>query len=166
MRLLRSRPSPAMIIAALALVVALAGTAIAAPDIATKKVTKSKVKKIAKRQANKQINKRAPGLSVANAETADRASLGLVRVASSTAEDSVSPKSVTVSCPGAKKVVGTGYENAGGQPPINVTIKKITTDQLVPSEDLSSVTARTWESDPINSNWSTTVYAICAKTAD
>jgi hypothetical protein len=69
----RVRPSPALIVAVLALVVALAGTAMAAPDLATKKVTKSKVKKISKKQANKQIKKKAPGLSVAHADTADQA---------------------------------------------------------------------------------------------
>jgi hypothetical protein len=75
MRLIsRPRPSPAMIVAALALTLALAGTAIAAPDIATRAVTKSKVKKIAKKQAKKQINKLAPGLSVNHANTADTAS--------------------------------------------------------------------------------------------
>jgi hypothetical protein len=77
MRFMRSRPSPALIVAALALVVALAGTAVAAPDLATKKVTKAKVKKIAKKQgkkqAKKQIRKKAPKLSVAHADTADQA---------------------------------------------------------------------------------------------
>ena len=63
------RPSPALIVAALGLVLALAGTAIAAPDFVAKKVTKSKVKQIAK----KQINKAAPGLSVDHATTADTA---------------------------------------------------------------------------------------------
>jgi hypothetical protein len=74
MRFMRSAPSPVMIVAALALVLALAGTAIAAPDIATKKVTKSEVKKIAKKQAKKQIRKKAPGLSVLHADSADEAS--------------------------------------------------------------------------------------------
>jgi hypothetical protein len=67
-----SRPSPAIIIAVLALVAAVAGTAVAADPVATtsaKKVTKKKVKKI----ANKQIDQRAPGLSVAQAETASNA---------------------------------------------------------------------------------------------
>jgi hypothetical protein len=63
------RPSPALLVACAALVVALAGTAVAAPDIATKAITKSKVKQIAK----KQINKAAPGLSVDHANTADSA---------------------------------------------------------------------------------------------
>jgi hypothetical protein len=54
----RSLPSPAMFVAAIALTLALAGTSIAADPLA--KLTKSKVRKI----ANKEIDKRAPGLSV------------------------------------------------------------------------------------------------------
>lgn len=69
----RSRPSPAMIVAALALTFALAGTAVAAPDAALVDLSKKQVKKIAKKVANKQITKRAPGLSVAHAKTADNA---------------------------------------------------------------------------------------------
>ena len=59
-----SRPSPALVLAALALVFAMAGTAVAGPDAISSKITKSKVKKI----SNKQIAKAAPGLSVDNAE--------------------------------------------------------------------------------------------------
>lgn len=62
-----SRPSPAIIVAILALVAALAGSAIAGPHANTSAVTKSKLKKIATKQADKQIDERAPGLSVANA---------------------------------------------------------------------------------------------------
>ena len=64
-----SRPSPVFILAVLALVAAFAGTAIAGPDAISNKVTKSKVKTIAK----KQINKAAPGLSVAEAKKAGNA---------------------------------------------------------------------------------------------
>ena len=73
----RSRPSPAMVVAVLALTAAFAGTAIAGPNAITSAVTKSKVKQIAKKQgkkqANKQIRKKAPGLSVANAVNAQNA---------------------------------------------------------------------------------------------
>jgi hypothetical protein len=65
-RFRNARPSPAIVIVALALVAALAGTALAGPDAVTSAITKKKVKKIAR----KQIKKLAPGLSVANAETA------------------------------------------------------------------------------------------------
>ncbi|MGZ5312059.1 MAG: hypothetical protein ACXWEA_08380 [Solirubrobacterales bacterium] len=56
------RPSPALVIACIALVAALGGTAIAGGVINGKK---------AKNIANKQITKRAPGLSVANAANAE-----------------------------------------------------------------------------------------------
>lgn len=61
MRWLKSRPSPALVISVLALVAALAGTAVAGDPIATtSKVSKKKVKRIAKRKAKKQINKTLP----------------------------------------------------------------------------------------------------------
>jgi hypothetical protein len=60
-------PSPAMIVAVIALCLGLGGAAIAAD------LTKPQVKKIAKKVANKQIKKKAPGLSVAHARTADSA---------------------------------------------------------------------------------------------
>jgi hypothetical protein len=71
-----SRPSPALVLAALALVFAMVGTAIAGPDAISNKITKSKVKKISKKQANKAIDAAAPGLAVASAESA--ASAGVV----------------------------------------------------------------------------------------
>ena len=63
-RVSSARPSPAIVIAILALVAGVTGAAVAQPS-AKKAVTKKKVKKI----ATKQINKLAPGLSVANADT-------------------------------------------------------------------------------------------------
>jgi hypothetical protein len=65
-RILSSRPSPALVIAVVALVAALAGTAVASDPLATrgKVVTKQTVKriakKVAKRQAKKQIRKKFP----------------------------------------------------------------------------------------------------------
>jgi hypothetical protein len=64
-----SRPSPAIVVAVLALVAALAGTALARPQATTSAISKKKVKKI----ATKQIKKLAPGLSVANAVNAENA---------------------------------------------------------------------------------------------
>ena len=65
-RIIRTRPSPAIVVAILALVAALAGTAIAGSTATTSKITKAKVKKV----ANKQINKRLPWKS---ADIADKA---------------------------------------------------------------------------------------------
>ena len=58
-------PSPAMVVAVVALSLALVGSAVAGTSTLNKGVSKSKVKKIAK----KQIKKAAPGLSVAHADT-------------------------------------------------------------------------------------------------
>ena len=70
MRFLNARPSPAIVVAVLALVFAMVGSAVAGTDGLSSKITKSKVKQIAKKQANKQINKKAPGLAVDSANTA------------------------------------------------------------------------------------------------
>jgi hypothetical protein len=64
-------PSPAIVVAVLALVAALAGTAVA--EVATTARLDKKEKKQVKKIAKKQINKLAPGLSVAHADTADSA---------------------------------------------------------------------------------------------
>jgi hypothetical protein len=61
-------PSPALVISFIALVVAVGGGTLAVAAL-----TKPKVKTIAKAQANKQIDRRAPGLSVSHADTADKA---------------------------------------------------------------------------------------------
>jgi hypothetical protein len=63
---INSRPSPAIVVAVLALVAALAGTAIAGTNTLTKPVSKKTVKKI----AAKQTKKLAPGLAVASADNA------------------------------------------------------------------------------------------------
>lgn len=78
------RPSPALVVAVVALAAALTGTAVAEMATTarldrvekkqTRKIAKKIAAKISKRQANRQITRRAPGLSVASA--ADAASLG------------------------------------------------------------------------------------------
>jgi hypothetical protein len=71
-RTIRRRPSPSMIVAGAALVVALAGTAIAGP-LATKSVFSKSEKKQVKQLAKDQVNQLAPGLAVASANTANAA---------------------------------------------------------------------------------------------
>jgi hypothetical protein len=78
-RITERRTSPAIVVAVLALIAAVAGTAVAGPGAETS-VSKKKTKQIAKKQVNKlapgiandEITERAPGLSVANAVTANR----------------------------------------------------------------------------------------------
>jgi hypothetical protein len=66
------RPSPAMIVAVTALIVALAGTAMAAPT-AIKSILNKKEKKQVKNISKNQVNALAPGLSVKHANTAGSA---------------------------------------------------------------------------------------------
>jgi hypothetical protein len=71
------RQSPVMVVAILALVAAVAGTAVAGPGASTSAITKAKVKKV----ANKQINKRIPwktGDIADNAVTAAKLAAGAV----------------------------------------------------------------------------------------
>lgn len=68
-----SGPSPAMVLAALALVFAMVGTAIAGPDAISNKITKPKVKNISKKQANKVLDQREASLDVNSAKKADDA---------------------------------------------------------------------------------------------
>jgi hypothetical protein len=63
------RPSSGVLVGVLALVAAVAGTAVAGPGATTSKLSKKKVVKIADRE----INKLAPGLSVAHAQSANTA---------------------------------------------------------------------------------------------
>ncbi len=69
----RSSPSPAIVLAVLALVFAIAGSAVAGTAGLSSKITKSKVRSIAAKQADRRITERAPGLSVDRASTADNA---------------------------------------------------------------------------------------------
>jgi hypothetical protein len=73
-KILKLRPSPPMAVAIAALVVAIAGTAMAAPtaiNSVLNKNEKKQTKAIAKNQANQQIDNRAPGLSVGTAGLAN-----------------------------------------------------------------------------------------------
>ncbi|MEZ5186521.1 MAG: hypothetical protein R2720_12305 [Candidatus Nanopelagicales bacterium] len=65
------RPSPARVVAVLAVAGLAVGTAAADSGPTAQSVSKKKVRTIAKIQANKAITKRAPGLSVLSAETAN-----------------------------------------------------------------------------------------------
>src|SRR4051794_38590096 len=69
----RLKPSPALVLASIAVLLALTGAAIAGPRAISRALTKATVKKISKKQANALITKRAPGLAVASAQSAQSA---------------------------------------------------------------------------------------------
>lgn len=66
-------PSPAMVLAAIALSFAIAGTAVAGTDAVSGKITKSKVKKVAKKQADKELRANVSGSHVNLADSATNA---------------------------------------------------------------------------------------------
>jgi len=70
-RLRGRKPSPAMVVSIIALAFAVAGSAVA--GVATISVLSKKEKKQTRNIANSEIDKRAPGLSVANAQSAANA---------------------------------------------------------------------------------------------
>jgi hypothetical protein len=101
-------PSPALIVAVVALVAALAGTAIADPGASSSKITKAKVKKV----ANKQINKRLP---IETSELADNAVTAPKLAAINTREATVTVPSagttyaeVSVDCQAGEKLISGG----------------------------------------------------------
>ncbi|HEY8001704.1 MAG: hypothetical protein ACHQJ5_03340 [Vicinamibacteria bacterium] len=69
-----SRPSPAIIVAVIALVFALVGSAVAGTDGLSSKITKSKVKSISKKQADKELKANIAGSHVNTADKATKAS--------------------------------------------------------------------------------------------
>jgi len=87
LRRIRRLPSPALVISVIALTAAIGGGAfaIAASD-------NKKDKKIAKKVANKQIKKKAPGLSVLHAQTADTATTATTADTATTATTANSAK--------------------------------------------------------------------------
>lgn len=95
------RPTPAMVVAVLALAFAVVGTAMA--GVATISVLgkqeKKQVKKIARKQANAQITARARGLSVSHATTADSAN------SAATANSATSANSATTGAAAAYAAV-------------------------------------------------------------
>jgi hypothetical protein len=80
---------------------------------------------------------------------------GLERVSAASGLDS-SPKSVTVSCPTGKNLLGMGYDT-------NTFNGEVLIDSFRPNEALTSVTLSAVEDVDGNAfNWSLTAYGICA----
>ena len=198
-RIKNSRPSPTIVIAVLALVAALAGTAVAGPDASTSALTKSKV--------NKLIDKRFPVGTAGIADNAvttpkiadnavttpkiadaavtgpkvaddsltgakiDEATLGspLLRnveiVSDSTASDSTTSKSIGVTCPAGKRLVGGGASIRVGflAPGVDAAITDSgPSDGIFTGIDPTRWTASAAEYNADADNWFLRVYAICA----
>jgi hypothetical protein len=86
---------------------------------------------------------------------------GLQRVEEQSAENSVSSKQATASCPPGKVLVGTGFDIFGaksGTSPNQET--DVMMDFVIPGS--TSVTAAAYEDEPTSANWFVQAIAICA----
>ena len=104
-RFTTTRPSPALIVAMTALVLALAGTALAGGT--TAKLTKSKVKAI----AAKEIGKAAPGLNVNSAKTADSAKIASNVLSANVLANGTTTRSIPAGVTSSRETANNGtYE--------------------------------------------------------
>ena len=81
---------------------------------------------------------------------------GLELVSATSPVDSAN-KSVVATCPGSKKLLGSGAKITGGT-------RQVLLDGILPNQGLSNVTVNALEDEGAgtSANWSVTAYAICA----
>jgi hypothetical protein len=86
---------------------------------------------------------------------------GLQRVEVESAENSVSSKQVTATCPSGKVLVGTGFDIFGGKSGTSPNQQTdVMMDFVIPGS--TSVTAAAYEDEATSANWSVKAIAICA----
>lgn len=86
---------------------------------------------------------------------------GVQRVEAESAENSVSSKQATASCPSGKALVGTGFDIFGGKSGTSPNQETdVMMDFVIPGS--TSVTAAAYEDEPTSANWSVKAIAICA----
>jgi hypothetical protein len=97
----------------------------------------------------------APGLS------------GLERVVDNTATDSISPKTITLTCPAGKKVVGTGFDISGAVAGAGINqSKEATVDRAGVAADLESASFNGYEQKGGSAlNWALHGTILCATVA-
>ena len=171
-RIKRGRPSPAILVAVIALVAALAGTALAGSGpSATTAVNLKKVEKTANKAKKKakKANKAAKAAqsdadsaqSSANSaqSTANTAARNISYHPETTVSDSsTDPKFRDVSCPGGKKVIGGGAAIIASE----VGVTEVALIRNEPSPDGNSWEGRAREINAEDTAWALRVTAICA----
>lgn len=86
---------------------------------------------------------------------------GLQRVEVESAENSVSSKQATATCPSGKVLVGTGFDIFGGKSGASPDQQTdVMMDFVIPGS--TSVTAAAYEDEATSANWSVKAIAICA----
>ncbi|MBK5118065.1 MAG: collagen-like protein [Thermoleophilia bacterium] len=187
-RIKRTKPSPALLVAVVALVAALGGGAVAGVAVTSlnKKETK-KVRMIAKKQAKK-LDKKIElkpgpngeqGAAGPNGEQGaagpegdtgakgdpgpqgEPGLSGVERVAAASPLNSNSPKDLQATCPEGKRAIGASYDISGGKTgvPPNV-VSGVVADYLSTSAATASLSV--YESASTTDNWSVSLQATCA----
>src|SRR5918994_2786159 len=109
-RLKHARPSPALVVAVVALVAALAGTAVAADPLATTSVSKKKTKKIAKKQANKAVDAFAEAtFPIGGSELAAIEERTASETIAVSAGGVISEETATANCGTGERVISGGW---------------------------------------------------------
>jgi hypothetical protein len=86
---------------------------------------------------------------------------GLQRVEEESAENSVSSKQATATCPLGEVLVGTGFDIFGGKSDASPDQETdVMMDFVIPGS--TSVTAAAYEDEATSANWSVKAIAICA----
>jgi hypothetical protein len=169
------RPSPAMVVACVALVVALGGTsyatvlqvprssvgtaqlktgAVTTKKIAANAVTGAKVRNGSLRKADFGPGQLPTGPTGPQGPVGSPGLSAVERVEASSPNNSTTPKVVQITCPAGKRLIGGGARVNGGSP-------KVALWASFPDND-NIYRANASETDAFIPSWSLTVYAICA----
>jgi hypothetical protein len=172
----RKLPSPAFVLAATALLVALGGTSIAAvsqiprasvgtPQLRDNAVTSAKIRSSTITSADVRNNSllradfRRGQLPAGPAGPQGPAGVsGREQVSAESPQSSAAPKNVTVTCPTGKVVIGGGVEVSGpGRARVTVTENKPSGDNVWEAEAFEAVGTQ--------AAWKVVVHALCATVA-
>jgi hypothetical protein len=171
MRIAIRRPSPALVISCLALTLALGGTgyatvlqvpknSVGTPQLKNSAVTTAKVKNRSLLRADFASGQlpagpRGPVGPVGPAGPAGPAGLtGAERVEATSPSNSTTTRAMSITCPTGKRLLGGGVR-------LNPVLPQLAVQQSYPDND-NTYRANVREITATGSNWSITVFAVCA----
>ena len=191
-KLLSRRPSPAMVVALVALVSSLTGVAVGATlitgadvkngsigtkdlkngGVTAKDLKRNSVRTKKVKNGSLLAQDFAPGEFPGTGPTGPEGPKGddgapgvanLQRVSDITATNSDSPKSIRLACPDGKRVLGAGAELGGAKSGTDPNeLSEVVIDDIVPNTALTEVTVDAYETDATADAWDLTIYVICA----